>query len=587
MGQDDDNNNSMSGQWRSVDRSRTRTGRRKLCLNTNDMFGLCALVFILVSYFFTYSESNNVSYHQLVGLENQRMGSLKDGWSLISESFSSAASQEVVSNITKKKKKNATTAIISGGSMRHRNITSFSTVNATVSSFRSLSMASENLKQQQKEEEEEEKEKSVAPWRTSKVLPQWMKDYFQWHEDSLQKIVQQEGNNWEDYDYLVARCLIQDGKCGGGADRLKSLPFLLLLANRTQRLLFFHWERPAALQEFLVPPPNGLNWTWPPHPAILLDKQQHQYFSKRAEIENGGQINYYSGYIDPNEKKDNRRRKPPSLQNKRVVSIKYQSHNHGRIQYDALRNNETDASYMEVFRDCWYSVFIPSPPVQERIDKYMKKLDLKKHNQQQQYHAIHIRSRYKNQLKSKQLYNVVSNSVNCLQHITINTSKPLDKDTVIFMASDGRAAIRATAKYGYEKGLHGIISRQGTILQQNSTSSSSSNNLTTTTTSITTRQTHEKEQDQQEQDEEEPLHLDRGMSFFKRNSKEFTTHGPHEYYDTFVDLYLLSYAQCIVFGTGNYGRWANLLSNNITCHRDTVWGPKSSTQCAWLSGNEI
>lgn len=67
------------------------------------------------------------------------------------------------------------------------------------------------------------------------------------------------------------QCLdFMDDHCGGTADRLK--PFVLLLreAHKSKRLLFIHWNRPARLEEFLVPPRGGLDWRAPPFLVTLV-----------------------------------------------------------------------------------------------------------------------------------------------------------------------------------------------------------------------------------------------------------------------------------------------------------------------------
>ena len=46
-------------------------------------------------------------------------------------------------------------------------------------------------------------------------------------------------------------------------DRLGQLPLDLYLAHQTQRVLLIKWIKPQPLEEFLVPPPNGLDWVFP------------------------------------------------------------------------------------------------------------------------------------------------------------------------------------------------------------------------------------------------------------------------------------------------------------------------------------
>jgi hypothetical protein len=97
-------------------------------------------------------------------------------------------------------------------------------------------------------------------WDGSPSLPPWMKEYFGWHRAERGRLTR---GNWETRRYLVLRCLEDDAECGGASDRLGPLPYLLMLAHRARRLLFIHWSRPAPLEEFLVPPAGGMDWTVP------------------------------------------------------------------------------------------------------------------------------------------------------------------------------------------------------------------------------------------------------------------------------------------------------------------------------------
>jgi hypothetical protein len=88
-------------------------------------------------------------------------------------------------------------------------------------------------------------------WETSSTLPEWMKDYFDWHQDQLANHLNEE--NWQSQRYLVMRCL-ESEVCGGASDRLSSIPKFIRVASMSKRLLFIKWTRPAPLEDFLVPP---------------------------------------------------------------------------------------------------------------------------------------------------------------------------------------------------------------------------------------------------------------------------------------------------------------------------------------------
>ena len=83
------------------------------------------------------------------------------------------------------------------------------------------------------------------------------------------------------------------------------------------------------------------------------------------------------------------------------------------------------------------------------------------------------------------------------------------------------------------------------------------------------------------EDEKEPLHLDRGEEFLN-HKKRFTGYSDmaaSNYYDIFVDMYLLANSECVSLGFGGYGRLGSMLSFNRTCSTNYL-----STQCAWTSG---
>ena len=375
----------------------------------------------------------------------------------------------------------------------------------------------------------------VAPWRTSSRIPQWMKEYFQFHQDARADISKSD-DNWKKYDYLVMRCLKQEKKCGGGADRLKSLPFLILVAHRLKRLLFYHWERPCHLEEFLLPPEDGLDWRWPPHPQL----SDHDF--GRLDILNGKGLNHYIGFVDPDPSNQ--------VQNKRrfrrlgkIASLLFQANDHGAFQYDTLRiNNDTDATYNHVFRDVWNSVFVPTPPIRERIASRMQNLGLVPN----EYHAIHMRAQYIFEFSPMVLKMVANNAVSCLHRLVEKRNERLSSETPVFVTGDNIDAAKLAQSYAKSRGLERFILRL--------------------------------------HNESEPiLHLDRGLAFLARQTEKFTTHGVSGYYDVFTDLYLLANAKCVLYTFGNYGLWANLISEDADCvmklSEDNSMG--NMTHCRW------
>jgi hypothetical protein len=62
-----------------------------------------------------------------------------------------------------------------------------------------------------------------------------------------------------------------------------------------------------------------------------------------------------------------------------------------------------------------------------------------------------------------------------------------------------------------------------------------------------------------------PLHIDTGADFLNAKSDDWKRHNVSEYHSVFADLFLLSDAQCVAAGIGNYGKWGSLLSKNVSC----------------------
>ena len=96
-------------------------------------------------------------------------------------------------------------------------------------------------------------------------LPDWVKQYAAWHKEQRHRYLEAKRNNItstevNDIQFLISRCLQRD-KCGGASDRLQDMPYNIMLANQTNRVLLVRWEKPAPLENFLVPPKDGIDWT--------------------------------------------------------------------------------------------------------------------------------------------------------------------------------------------------------------------------------------------------------------------------------------------------------------------------------------
>ncbi len=94
-------------------------------------------------------------------------------------------------------------------------------------------------------------------------LPDWVRKYAKWHaQQRKQYFDDMRANATSDVRFLISRCLSND-HCGGASDRLQDIPYNIMLANQTNRVLLVRWEKPAKLENFLIPPEDGIDWTVP------------------------------------------------------------------------------------------------------------------------------------------------------------------------------------------------------------------------------------------------------------------------------------------------------------------------------------
>ena len=94
-------------------------------------------------------------------------------------------------------------------------------------------------------------------------LPDWVKHYVIWHRDQRARFLEAKRNNSssaDDVKFLIYRCLM-DETCGGTSDRLQDLPYKMMIANQTNRVLLVIWEKPVQLETFLVPSEDGIDWS--------------------------------------------------------------------------------------------------------------------------------------------------------------------------------------------------------------------------------------------------------------------------------------------------------------------------------------
>lgn len=222
-------------------------------------------------------------------------------------------------------------------------------------------------------------------------LPPWMQQYFTWHSKQRSQLSPE---NWKEQKYLILSCRRRN-QCGGLSDRLKPLPFFILIANRTNRLFMIHWDKPASLEEFLIP--NQVNWTAPDWMIKKIDNGEVDASNRR-----GGTALMKLGSGKPE-----------------AVFTQLQDFHGGSFIYDELITeifNQTVATdrYHMIYHDLFRYLFKPSPPVASLVVEQMNK----HHLQPGEYSIAHYRAFYavehqKEVVSEDSLRKTAINAANC------------------------------------------------------------------------------------------------------------------------------------------------------------------------------
>ena len=251
-------------------------------------------------------------------------------------------------------------------------------------------------------------------WDDNPNLPSWMKDYFRWHAETRKVL---DKSTWERNQYLILRCYREDARCGGLSDRLKPVPLLLLAAARSKRLLFISWTRPCALEEFLLPPAGGINWTMPPW---LRQKAELNTTSRRL-------VTRASSVLET------------VAESATIVQTHLHDASGGASQYTEV---EGENEFYRVYHDLFRIFFEPSPYIAQRVQGKMLSHGLVPG----QYAVAHYRAEYGREVarhpklrKPSFISGTAINAVNC--------ASELQPGSPIFFASDNMIALEAVRSF--------------------------------------------------------------------------------------------------------------------------------------------
>ena len=178
-----------------------------------------------------------------------------------------------------------------------------------------------------------------------------------------------------------------------------------------------------------------------------------------------------------------------------------------------------------IFRDLWRMIVTPSPPVAQRIHDNFERMQLVPG----EFVTAHIRALYA--VKDRPYKDIERMAINA-----INCASNMRPGGPFFVASDSTHALQTAIQYGRSKNV--------TVVSANHP--------------------------------QQPLHVD-----FHNESD--TTVTPADFYDGFVDMYLMGATRCAATGPGGFARWGHLLGYNSTCiiHH---FGRKSRN-CQWDDGS--
>mmetsp|Transcript_34365 Transcript_34365/g.39535 ORF Transcript_34365/g.39535 Transcript_34365/m.39535 type:complete len:474 (+) Transcript_34365:199-1620(+) len=452
-----------------------------------------------------------------------------------------------------------------------------------------------------------------------------MKDYFVWHGKELQRMkedakISKMNSNGSDgnyhylskYRFLVLQCAshrMTNGKmkedvCGGLSDRLKSFPFWILLAAASNRILFIRWSRPAAIENFMVPG-NLWNWTVPDDLSNKIEK-----LDESIDTEKFSRL-YVQGYWN---------KMLPKFGDRAVWMIQGYDYSGGRNRYkelvekvmrfesasnsnskakrpEFLANKSlgsnlkpSDALYSNFYHHLFHATFRPALGVQKLLSKYFYDPEsgtntIVDDNQSTkswlpvplkrdryvvvQYRAIYPNEPYRNTKNETILRETTMHAVECaksrVRGLRVNqqqrqkqssTINPAQDVSAVYVASDTGLVIQAAhdayhnrnEKKKSKKSADPDVWTYLDLLSydrnsKNSERDGSNNNSITLETKHTTPWALKK-----------TPHL----NFFE-------TDEISDFNIIFVDLFLMSYSSCVVFGAGGFGMMGSLASYRPSC----------------------
>jgi hypothetical protein len=462
-------------------------------------------------------------------------------------------------------------------------------------------------------------------------FPQWIQDYVTWHADMRHQFPGMDlFTNPNAPKLLVRTCL---GYCGGLHDRLGQLPWDVYLANITGRVLLLNWQRPRALEEFLIPAYYSdvdkslvFDWTIPPQAGfgyhdfktvqkfpnlfhgypgasrptiqfwetdldLALDRAISGNFSKMKLLQHR-----LLGHLGEDVLEQRL-----ALESKTTTSTQDNNTNN-----DAHDDDPTTTTTMKktihaapLFGNLFWLFFRPRADLDLVIRKTMMEL----HLQPGEYTAVHCRVRHPKavdfgiKISGKRRGGAAGKRTNTPAD---KTGLPWRGDTKDMAIQTGTRALQCAADIREQNNKNNRSPRAVYFFSDSNdlvrhvalelmTKKPTMNNASTSTATTTTTTTTPIHYD----DDDDALlyHLvqNKGLRVVARTdafSKE-TLHLDKQknrpaasYYATFVDLIIAIHAECVVYGVGYYAAFSAKLSGTQCAYvyQKEAWGEQVSKQ---------
>jgi len=247
----------------------------------------------------------------------------------------------------------------------------------------------------------------------------------------------------------------------------------------------------------------------------------------------------------------------------RIVSSRAQMHDYGSAYYNNAAaadvtgigdRNGSAPMFAYHFADCWRSFFTPSPALADRIRTEMNRMRL---SPSMGYGAVHLRANYalggkgrdrgfgsvgQGEREPALVEEWAKNALNCLSNLQRTVQE--GRDRPFYFASDSSYAKQVALQYGRERNARVVTS----------------------------------------QSQRQPLHIDVVPDWQSRDLSD--------YFDIFVDLYIMSMGHCMTFNVGGFGKFALQLSgrhrSQCTMVHRTLGVPKAKSHlCEWKADSTV